>query len=274
MGARGNSGVIFSQIVRGAAEVLGGAEPADVPTCTRALRGGERRRLPRRAPAGRGDDAHRDPRDGGGGRGERRGLAAPSSCTRSSAAARTRSRARRSCSTSCARPASSTRAAPACSRSCAGSPRGSRASRCRRRSRARSSASRRVHQELSRYRYCTVFVVEGDGLDADALESELEQLGDSLLVVGDAQRAQGARPHRRARAPRSRSAPRRGTIARGRDREHARPDRRARGAAQRARRPRRRRRSTRRRRRRRGGGKPAPVRLASARRGSSRAARP
>jgi uncharacterized protein len=42
-----------------------------------------------------------------------------------------------------------------------------------------------IHQELSRYRYCTVFVVEGDGLDADELESELERLGDSLLVVGD-----------------------------------------------------------------------------------------
>jgi hypothetical protein len=42
-----------------------------------------------------------------------------------------------------------------------------------------------IHQELSRYRYCTVFVVEGDDLDADALESELEQIGDSLLVVGD-----------------------------------------------------------------------------------------
>ncbi len=42
-----------------------------------------------------------------------------------------------------------------------------------------------LHQELSRYRYCTVFVVEGDALDADALEAELEQLGDSLLVVGD-----------------------------------------------------------------------------------------
>ena len=42
-----------------------------------------------------------------------------------------------------------------------------------------------IHQELSRYRYCTAFVVEGDDLDADALERELEQLGDSLLVVGD-----------------------------------------------------------------------------------------
>ena len=42
-----------------------------------------------------------------------------------------------------------------------------------------------MHQEPSRYRYCTTFVVEGDGLDAEALEPELERLGDSLLVVGD-----------------------------------------------------------------------------------------
>ncbi len=43
-----------------------------------------------------------------------------------------------------------------------------------------------IHRDLSRYRYCTVFVVEGEDLDADDLEFELEQLGDSLLVVGDA----------------------------------------------------------------------------------------
>jgi len=42
-----------------------------------------------------------------------------------------------------------------------------------------------IHQELSRFRYCTVFVIEGEGLDADRLEEELEQFGDSLLVVGD-----------------------------------------------------------------------------------------
>jgi hypothetical protein len=42
-----------------------------------------------------------------------------------------------------------------------------------------------AHQQLSRYRYCTTFVVEGEELDAPALETELEQLGDSLLVVGD-----------------------------------------------------------------------------------------
>lgn len=42
-----------------------------------------------------------------------------------------------------------------------------------------------IHQELSRFRYCTVFVVEGEGLDKDGLESDLDRIGDSLLVVGD-----------------------------------------------------------------------------------------
>ena len=41
-----------------------------------------------------------------------------------------------------------------------------------------------AHQELSRFRYCTTFVIEGE-LDPDALEVEYERLGDSLLVVGD-----------------------------------------------------------------------------------------
>jgi DAK2 domain fusion protein YloV len=42
-----------------------------------------------------------------------------------------------------------------------------------------------IHQELSRYRYCTVVLIEGNDLDRDGLEEELERLGDSLLVVGD-----------------------------------------------------------------------------------------
>jgi uncharacterized protein len=42
-----------------------------------------------------------------------------------------------------------------------------------------------VHQELSEFRYCTAFVIEGDDLDADLLEQRLEELGNSLLVVGD-----------------------------------------------------------------------------------------
>ncbi len=43
-----------------------------------------------------------------------------------------------------------------------------------------------AHQELSRFRYCTSFVIEGD-LDPDGVEADLERLGDSLLVVGDEQ---------------------------------------------------------------------------------------
>ena len=43
-----------------------------------------------------------------------------------------------------------------------------------------------LHAEPSRYRYCTTFVVEGDGLDSAAIERAVEPLGDSLLVVGDA----------------------------------------------------------------------------------------
>jgi fatty acid kinase len=42
-----------------------------------------------------------------------------------------------------------------------------------------------IHLAPSRYRYCTVFVVEGEALDRDALEARLEPLGDSLVVVGD-----------------------------------------------------------------------------------------
>jgi DAK2 domain fusion protein YloV len=41
-----------------------------------------------------------------------------------------------------------------------------------------------VGHELSEFRFCTSFVVEGAALDAVALRRELEQLGDSVLVVG------------------------------------------------------------------------------------------
>jgi hypothetical protein len=43
-----------------------------------------------------------------------------------------------------------------------------------------------IHRELSEFRYCTAFLVEGEGLEGLSLERELEALGDSLLVVGDA----------------------------------------------------------------------------------------
>ncbi|HEV2074883.1 MAG TPA: DAK2 domain-containing protein, partial [Thermoleophilaceae bacterium] len=41
------------------------------------------------------------------------------------------------------------------------------------------------HHESSRYRYCTNFAVTGVGLDREAFVARLEELGDSVLVVGD-----------------------------------------------------------------------------------------
>jgi len=43
----------------------------------------------------------------------------------------------------------------------------------------------RPHHEDSRYRYCTNFIVSGSGLDARDFLPRLEGLGDSVLVVGD-----------------------------------------------------------------------------------------
>src|ERR1044071_870026 len=42
-----------------------------------------------------------------------------------------------------------------------------------------------LHQELPRFRFCTTFVIEGEELDGDQIERGLAELGDSLLVVGD-----------------------------------------------------------------------------------------
>src|SRR5919106_1977965 len=42
-----------------------------------------------------------------------------------------------------------------------------------------------VHHADSRYRWCTNFIVIGTGLAADSFASRLEELGDSVLVVGD-----------------------------------------------------------------------------------------
>ncbi|HYY74612.1 MAG TPA: DAK2 domain-containing protein, partial [Solirubrobacterales bacterium] len=43
----------------------------------------------------------------------------------------------------------------------------------------------RPHHFDSRFRYCTNFIVTGSGLDARAFVPRLEELGDSVLVVGD-----------------------------------------------------------------------------------------
>jgi DAK2 domain fusion protein YloV len=43
----------------------------------------------------------------------------------------------------------------------------------------------RPHHEDSRYRYCTNFIVTGEALDGRSFVPRLEELGDSVLVVGD-----------------------------------------------------------------------------------------
>jgi hypothetical protein len=42
-----------------------------------------------------------------------------------------------------------------------------------------------VHAEPSAFRYCTNYIVAGDGVDGAALEAALAALGDCLIVVGD-----------------------------------------------------------------------------------------
>ena len=126
-----------------------------------------------------------------------------------------------------------------------------------------------VHQEPSRYRYCTTFVVEGEGLDAAALEPELDRLGDSLLVVGDAS-ALKVHVHTDDPGAALSLGTRVGHDRGRRDRRHAPADRRARGAA--AGGAARRRVALGRRRRGRRRGQPAAVR--GSRRGADRRGRP
>ena len=47
------------------------------------------------------------------------------------------------------------------------------------------AAATRPHHEDSRYRYCTNFIVTGTGLESRFFVPQLEELGDSVLVVGD-----------------------------------------------------------------------------------------
>jgi DAK2 domain fusion protein YloV len=47
------------------------------------------------------------------------------------------------------------------------------------------AAEEEPEEEDSQYTYCTSFLLSGHGLDKDSLEDQLGRLGDSLLVVGD-----------------------------------------------------------------------------------------
>jgi uncharacterized protein len=185
MSARGNSGVILSQILRGAADALGAADVVDGPVVARAFRGasdaaygavrkpveGTMLTVIRQLAGAAERSSGLEPRD----------LLAELVERGEEAVARTPEQL------DVLREAGVVDAGGAglveLVRGLAAAAAGEAVSAPRH---AKPIAVEAVHQELSRYRYCTTFVVEGEGLDAETLEAELERLGDSLLVVGDA----------------------------------------------------------------------------------------
>jgi DAK2 domain fusion protein YloV len=187
MGARGNSGVIFSQIVRGAADVLGAADRIDSTTFAEALRGASDAayRAVRRPVEGTMLSVIRELAEEAE---ERATTDLPlTELLRTVVARGEEALARTPEQLAVLREAGVVDAGGAglleivrgLAAGVAGEP-------------IPEAPEQReelgfdaIHQELSRYRYCTVFVVEGEGLDREALEAELEPLGDSLLVVGD-----------------------------------------------------------------------------------------
>ncbi|MFN2627639.1 MAG: DAK2 domain-containing protein [Gaiellaceae bacterium] len=187
MGARGNSGVIFSQIVRGAAEVLGEAERPDAHTLARAVRGASDAayRAVRRPVEGTMLSVIRELAEEAE---SRRGTAANAGdllldLVRRGAEAVARTPEQLDILGEAgvvdAGGAGLLEIVRGLTAAATGAPFPEAPATF-----AAASADA-IHQELSVYRYCTVFLVEGDGLDQDDLESRLERLGDSLLVVGD-----------------------------------------------------------------------------------------
>ncbi|MGH3129328.1 MAG: DAK2 domain-containing protein, partial [Gaiellaceae bacterium] len=187
MGARGNSGVILSQIVRGAAEALGGTAEIDARALAAALRGASDAayRAVRRPVEGTMLTVVRELAE----EGERRAEAGPPTDEFLAAVLRhgEEALARTPDQLAVLREAGVVDAGGAglveivrgIAAAITGEPLPEAAVH-------EELGVEAIHQELSRFRYCTVFVVEGEGLDAGALEDELERIGDSLLVVGDA----------------------------------------------------------------------------------------
>ena len=204
MGARGNSGVILSQIVRGAAEELA-SRPGELvdPVLVAAA-------FARAADAAY--ESVRDPAEGTmltviremahaasqhlahmdrqrlssqAGDDEQDELLAEVLAVAASRARR-RSSEPPSSSTCSPRRAWWTRRARA-----GGDPGGDRRRAARRGRRgpggpaSRAAEATRPHHFDSRYRYCTNFIVTGQGLESRSFVQSLEEIGDSVLVVGD-----------------------------------------------------------------------------------------
>ncbi|HZD88334.1 MAG TPA: DAK2 domain-containing protein [Gaiellaceae bacterium] len=189
MGARGNSGVILSQIVRGAADVLAGAPDGIDPQLTaRALRGASDAayRAVRRPVEGTMLTVVRELADEAELRAEAGasvgGLLVELVRRGEEAVARTPEQLAvlREAGVVDAGGAGLVELLRGIAATVAGEPVPEHAVA----DRLRTIES--VHLEPSRYRYCTVFLVEGEDLDRAGLEAELDSLGDSLLVVGDA----------------------------------------------------------------------------------------
>ena len=234
MNARGNSGVILSQIVRGAADELGRPGPFDAPRIARALRSGsdEAYRAVRKPVEGTMLTVIRELAE----EAEKRAAATTSPDELlaalvehgEEAVARTRDQldVLREAGVVDAGGAGLLEIVRGLAAAVAGE-------ELPEPPEAEHLPIEAMHQELSEFRYCTTFVIEGEGLDAPALERELEQLGDSLLVVGD---PTALRVHVHTDDPGA--ALSLGTAAGsdrgGRDRGHARADRAARGAVARS----------------------------------------
>jgi len=186
MGARGNSGVILSQIVRGAAEVLGAAETADAQVVAKALRAAS-------------DAAYRGVRQPVEGTiltvirelAEEAEARAPSEpaldeLLRGVLARGEAALARTPQLLDVLREAGVVDAGGAglveLVRGLVAAVTGEELAEPGPVAELRLEA---IHRELSRFRYCTAFLVEGQGIAVESLERELEALGDSLLVVGD-----------------------------------------------------------------------------------------
>jgi hypothetical protein len=186
MSARGNSGVILSQIVRGAAEVLGAAEGIDSEVVARAFASGsdEAYRAVRKPVEGTMLTVIRELAEAA----EHEVGRAPAELLALLVEHGEESVARTTDQLDVLREAGVVDAGGAglvelvrgLAAAAAGEPVAEAAAE-----RYAPLDQDAVHQELSRYRYCTAFVVEGTELDAQTLEAELELLGDSLLVVGD-----------------------------------------------------------------------------------------
>lgn len=188
MGARGNSGVIFSQILRGAAEVLGEPGGIDATRVRRAFRGASDAayRAVRRPVEGTMLSVIRELAEEA--EDPRHAALSPLELFEALVARGEEALARTPEQLAVLREAGVVDAGGAglleivrgITAALAGEPPPEAPAED-----AHEAGIEAFHQELSAFRYCTVFVVEGRELDADSLEAELEQLGDSLLVVGD-----------------------------------------------------------------------------------------